>query len=379
MSGAMQIALVAVAAGLACALVGVFLVLRRLAMMADAISHAILPGLVAGYFLARGPNVLVGFLGATASGLLTVVLVEALTRSGRVKQDAAIGLVFPALFALGVLVVSKYFANVHIDTDAVLYGEIAFAPFDTIVVGGRDLGPQSLWVLGGLGLLNAGFLAMLYKELKISTFDAGLAATLGFAPGVLHYLLMALVAVTTVGAFSAVGAILSVALIIVPPVCASLLTRRLPVMIALSVLIGATCGLAGYGLASVWDVSISGMIATSLGAAFVASLLASPSQGLLARAVKRARQRLRFAAEMLVVHLHAHEDTPEQARENTLLHLEQELGWPPDRAARIVALAQRNGLVTARDGMLWLTPTGKEVAKEVAQRGANGSPAPSIV
>ena len=121
----------------ACALAGIFLVLRRMAMMADAISHAVLPGLVAGFVLAhaanlaRGGELLASFVGAIAAGLLTVVLVEALTKSRRVKEDAAMGVVFPALFALGVFVISKYLANVHIDTDAVLFGEIAFTPFDT--------------------------------------------------------------------------------------------------------------------------------------------------------------------------------------------------------------------------------------------------------
>ncbi len=368
MSSSALIAMVAVAAGLSCALAGVFLVLRRMAMMADAISHAILPGLVGGYVLAKGPNILVGFIGATLAGLLTVVLVEALTKSRRVKQDSAIGLVFPALFAIGVLVVSKYFANVHIDTDAVLYGEIAFAPFDTFVWNGRDLGPQSLWVLSGLTILNAIFIAAFYKELKLSTFDAGLAATLGFVPAVLHYLLMALVAVTTVGAFSAVGAILSVALIIVPPVSASLLTRRLPALIGVSMAIGAGSALAGYALASYWNVSISGMIATTLGGVFGGVLLFAPTQGLIAQAIRRRQQRTQFATEMLVVHLATHEATPQQQQESTLLHLEQELGWQTDRAAQIVAKAQHLGLVLYQDGALALTPSGKTLAISVASR-----------
>src|SRR5918998_1590562 len=169
----MIVALVGVAAASSCALIGAFLVLRKMAMMADAISHAILPGLVAGYFLAEGPDLLAGFLGAAAAGMVTVTLVEILSRSGRVKEDAAIGLVFPALFALGTFLVSKFFGNVHLDTDAVLYGEIAFAPFDRLVVGGYDIGPQPLWVLGGLTLINLVFVAVFYKELKLATFDAG--------------------------------------------------------------------------------------------------------------------------------------------------------------------------------------------------------------
>lgn len=368
MSSSLQIALVAVAAGLSCALAGVFLVLRRMAMMADAISHAILPGLIGGYVLARGPNIIVGFIGATLAGLLTVFLVESLTKSRRVKQDVAIGLVFPILFAAGVLVVSKYFANVHIDTDAVLYGEIAFAPFDTLVVKGVDLGPQSLWVLLSLTLLNAIFLLLFYKELKISTFDAGLAAALGFLPGLIHYALMGLVAVTTVGAFSAVGAILSVALIIVPPVTASLLTKKLPALIFLSMVVGASSALLGYGLATLWNVSISGMIATTLGGVFAISLLIAPERGVISQMIKRRRQKTQFATEMLVIHLSTHESTLEQERENTILHLEQELGWDSERAQTIVNRAVQLGVVNNEDGSLHLTDKGRSLASFVATR-----------
>ncbi|MCS6777270.1 MAG: metal ABC transporter permease, partial [Chthonomonadaceae bacterium] len=164
MSFSMVIGIVAVLATTACTLAGVFLVLRRMAMMADAISHAVLPGLVAGYAAAGGPHPAGAFAGAVVAGLLTVILVELLNRSRCMKEDAAIGIVFSALFALGVFVVSQYYANVHLDTDAVLFGEIAFTPFETWQPGGRDLGPQAIWMLGGLTLLNALFLTLCYKE-----------------------------------------------------------------------------------------------------------------------------------------------------------------------------------------------------------------------
>jgi len=376
------VAIVALAAGVACALAGVFLVLRRMAMMADAISHAILPGLVGGYVLDAqlsraetghgeghsAPSILLGFLGATAAGLLTVALVEALTKSRRMKEDSAIGLVFPVLFAIGVWIISRFYGNVHIDTDAVLYGELAFAPFDTLTVAGRDWGPQSFWVLAALTVLNALFLATFYKELKLSTFDAGLAATLGFMPVLMHYFLMGVVAVTTVGAFSAVGAILSVALIIVPPVTASLLTQRLAVLIGLSVLIGAVAGVGGYAVSAIWDVSPSGMIASVLGVIFGTVLMVAPKQGLVAQAIRRRRQRTQFALEMLVVHLSTHENTPQQDQESTLLHLEQELGWNTEKAAWIAARAEREGLIQNRDGGLTLTSAGHNLARTIAAR-----------
>lgn len=303
MSAEVVILLTAVLVAIACALPGVFLVLRRLAMVADAISHAILPGIVVAYFLARGPNLLAGFFWATLAGVLTVALIEALHRTRRVKEDAAIGIVFPALFALGTFLVARFFANLHVDTDAVLYGEIALAPFDTLVIAGRDLGPQSLWVMSGLALLNLGFILLFYKELKLATFDPGLAAALGFAPVALHYALMTIVAITTVGAFTAVGAILVVALLIVPAATAYLLTDRLPAMIGLAVLAGALAGVGGYSLATVIDASISGSMTVVGGALFGLALLVSPSHGLLPRWRRHRRLVHRLAADLLAAEL----------------------------------------------------------------------------
>ncbi|HEU4325886.1 MAG TPA: metal ABC transporter permease [Roseiflexaceae bacterium] len=259
----------------ACALPGCFLVLRRMAMMADAISHAILPGLVAGYFLARGPNLLAGFAGAAAAALITVSLVEALQNTRRVGGESAIGIVFPAMFALGTVVVSRWFADVHLDADAILYGNIEFAPLDRLVVAGRDLGPLPLWVMGGLFVLNLAFVTLCYKELKLATFDPGLAATLGFAPALLHYALMASVSLTAVGAFTAVGAVLAVALLIIPAATAYLLTDRLPLMMLLAVLAGALAAGLGYAAALALDASVAGSIATAAGLLFGLALLRS--------------------------------------------------------------------------------------------------------
>ncbi len=352
----------------ACASIGAFLLLRRMAMLADAISHAILPGLVAGYFLARGPNLLAGTVGAIATGLLTVTLVELLLRSRRVKEDAAIGLVFPALFALGTLLVSKFFANVHLDTDAILYGEIAFAPFDRLIIAGYDVGAQPLYVLGGLTILNLLFILTFYKELKLVTFDQAFAATIGFSPVLLHYMLMTMVSITTVGAFTAVGAILVVAFLIVPPATAYLLTDRLPLMIALSMAIGIVAAISGYTLAIILDASIAGAMATTAGICFSLAALFGPQYGLLAQARRRARQRQLFATEMLVVHLAHHEGTPEQARESTLAHLQSELRWSPEFVRKVVRRAQQSGLIQREHEHLELTEGGRLLADHVTER-----------
>lgn len=369
MSPELVILLTGVFTAAACALVGSFLLLRRMAMLADAISHAILPGLVAGYALARGPNVWVGALGAAAAGLATVVLVEVLIKSGRVRQDAAIGLVFPAMFALGTFLVSRFFSNVHLDADAILYGEIAFAPFDLLIIGDRSYGPQPLWVLGGLTAINLSFILLFYKELKLTTFDGAFAATMGMTPTLMHYALMTMVSFTTVGAFTAVGAILVVAFLIVPAATAYLLTNRLPVMIALSVAAGILAALGGYAMAMALNASIAGAMATVAGLIFAAALLFAPEHGLIAKRARRSRNRKQFATEMLVVHLSNHEGTPEQRTESTLAHLQQELRWTAEFATQVVRRATQARLIELQNGYLELTEHGRTLAQGVTARG----------
>ena len=286
-----------------CALVGSFLVLRKLSLVGDAISHTVLLGIVIGALIAGSVSGLPTLLGATVVGLLTVALVEAVAGSGLVKEDAAIGIVFPALFALGVVLVSRYAGNVHLDVEHVLYGEIAYAPFDILEIGGVELGPRPLWTLGAIALIDLLFVLLCYKELKLASFDPGLAAALGLSPAVLHYALMGVVSLTTVGAFDAVGAILVVAFLIVPPATAYLLTDRLPVMLVLATGAGALAALGGYALARALDASIAGSMATMAGLLFALAFLFSPSHGLVARAVRLARLRREFAQRVAALPL----------------------------------------------------------------------------
>jgi manganese/zinc/iron transport system permease protein len=238
------------------------------------------------------------------------------------------------MFSLGVLGVSLAFRNVHLDLDAVLYGEIAYAPFNILEVSGTQWGPESLWLMGGVLIINVLFVALFYKELKLSTFDRGLAGALGFAPTALHYALMSLVSVTSVGAFQSVGAILIVAFIIVPPATAYLLTKRLETMVLLAVLMGAISSVGGYALAIALDASIAGAMASMAGALFGLALLFSPTQGLVSAAMRRTRQRRMVSGHLLASHLAHHDRAVSDAE------LLEELGWSERalREARTAAL-----------------------------------------
>jgi manganese/zinc/iron transport system permease protein len=347
----------------ACALPGAFLVLRRMAMMSDAISHTVLLGIVIGFFIVEDLSSPMLIVGAAATGLLTIILVELLNRTRLVREDTAIGLVFPALFSVAVILISRYAGNVHLDTDAVLLGEIALAPFERFVPFGVDIGPISLYVMSGILLINLVFITLFYKELKVTTFDPGLAAALGFSPALIHYGLMTLVSITAVGAFDTVGSILVVALMIAPPVSAYLLTDHLPRLLALSVLLGVGSAIGGYWLAHWVDASIAGAMATTAGVFFVAVLLLAPERGLVAIAHRRRRQRWEFAQAALAIHLFHHEDAPEASRENRVDHLSEHLRWTPEFAGQVVSLAEVRGLIRRENGYLALTEVGRATAQ----------------
>lgn len=366
MTPQLEVQFIAVIIAAACALPGVFLVLRRMAMLSDAISHTVLLGIVLGYFLTRNLGSPLLFVGAAATGVLTVALVELVSGTGLVKEDAAIGLVFPALFSIAVILISRYAGNVHLDTDSVLLGELAFAPFDRVTIFGLDL-PRALAVGGGVLALNLMLLGLFYKELKLATFDAGLAAALGFAPALVHYGLMTAVSVTAVAAFDAVGSILVIALMVAPPATAYLFTNHLPRMIGLSVLIGAGSALAGYALASELNVSIAGAMATVTGVAFLFGFLFAPERGLLAQALRRREQRWSFAEQMLVLHLLNHEGTPDAAKECSPSHLSAHLRWPSTFAEAVVRRAAQHGYIQS-GALLALTDQGRTLAQEASMR-----------
>lgn len=363
-SAQLEIIVIASLTSAACALVGVFLVLRRLSLVSDAITHSVLLGIVLAFFITESTTSPLLLVAAALTGVLTVALVELVVRTRLVKEDAAIGLVFPALFSIGVILVSRYAGGVHLDIDAVLLGELAFAPFDRLEVGGWDLGPTSMVVMAVVLAIDAAVIALLWKELKLAAFDSALALSLGFAPTAVTYGLMTLVSLTAVGAFNAVGSILVVALMIAPPAAAYLLTDSLWRMTALAVSIGVASAIAGYWVAYALDASIAGCIAATSGVAFALAWAFAPGRGLVAAARRRTRQRLEFAQAMLAIHLANHEGTAEAFEESRLDHLGRHLRWDAARIRRVVETAEKRGLVQERDGTLTLTDRGRSLARE---------------
>ncbi len=369
MSPELEIVLIGVVTAVAAALPGTYLVLRRTALVSDAISHAILPGIVVAFFFTRDLNSPLLLLAAAATGVLAVVLIEALIRSRLVPEDASIGLVFPALFSIGVILISRYAGGVHLDTDSVLLGELAFAPFDRLLLGGIDLGPRALWTMGAILILNLVVIGLAWKELKLATVDAGLATLLGFSPALIHYSLMTLVSITAVGAFDAVGSILVVALMIAPPATAYLLVDRFAPMLWLGAVVAAVSAVLGYGVAFLLDVSIAGSMAGACGLLFAFAFLFAPRRGLLAQGRRRAVQRLDLGVRMLVVHLLHHQDTEAAEEECGLSGLHRHLKWSVGRTQQVVREAEQKSLVERSGELLRATDAGRRLAEAAVTGG----------
>ena len=437
------------------ALLGTFLLLRGMALTSDAISHTVLLGIVVVFLLMvyvfqteadlSSPWLIIG---AAAAGVLTVVLTELIHRSGLVREDAALGLAFPLLFAISIILISRFADNVHLDADAVMVGEIGVAwantnshcldHCETVVItpddpraqtqrqcsNCRELGisprdaraefvetcgncgeynpaqawragfidtepvlvfwPKALTVMGVLTLLTGAFVTLFYKELKLSTFDSALAATLGFRPGLLHYALMVMVSLVAVGAFDAVGSVLVVAFFIIPPAAAYLLTTRLSLMLVLSPLIGAVGAFTGYdlargnllglvqindvlgwlnrtfglGLLPQWDSSISASMVLMLFGCFLLAWVFSPRAGLISTLIGRGRQRRRFANQVVLGHIYNHQHTPQASGELRLATLHQHFRWTPQQTQRVLRRLRAARLVQAEGEQVALTEQG---------------------
>ena len=354
-SAQIEIQLIASIVAIACAIPGTFLVLRKMALISDAISHSILPGLVLGFFITHDLNSPLLIIMAALSGVVTVVLVEFIQKTKLVKEDTAIGLVFPVLFSIGVIMIAKNANDVHLDTDAILLGELAFAPFDRFLVDGSDLGPKSLWIIGTILLITIGLLFAFFKELKISTFDVGLATALGFSPIMIHYGLMSVASITIVGSFDAVGAILVVALMIAPAATAYLLTDNLKRMLSLSVVFGVFSAIAGYWLAHWLDASISGSMTTILGIVFLLVYLFAPKRGLISVLYRNKQQQIEVSLLTFLLHLNNHQEISERH----INHLNEHINWRRVKSKSVLDLALKNNMIVIEKSIISLTDKGK--------------------
>lgn len=271
-----------------CGCVGNYLVLRRMALVGDAISHSVLPGLVLAFLFTQGNQSYAMFLGAVAAAVLATLLIEGIHKFSRIKQDAAIGITFSSLFALGVLLVSLFADRIDLDAECVLHGDMVFVAVTPPVMWNEvPLAPPAVLRMGIVALITGALILVFYKELLVSSFDPGLAATLGFRPSLIHHALMVWLSVVVVSSFEAVGAILVIAMLILPGATASLITDSLPYRMLISIGHAALSSILGMHF-SVWlDGSPAGSMVVMGSALFTGVWIVSPRARLLGRWIGR--------------------------------------------------------------------------------------------
>jgi manganese/zinc/iron transport system permease protein len=245
-----------------------------MSMTGDAISHAVLPGIVIGYFVSGSQRSLEVIIGAGLLGILSTLMIDALRKKAKVQLDASIGITFTLLFAIGIILINLFAYKVDLDQECVLYGEIAYLPIDLwITQNGLNLGPRITWLAGLNFFLVSGFIYLLFKELSLTSFDENFSSSIGIPAKGVNLALMSMVSYTTVSSFESVGAILVVALLVVPPSTAYLWTKSLIPLLRLTAALGILIAILGYYLAFWIDSSIAGMMVAVAGAFFFGSAL----------------------------------------------------------------------------------------------------------
>lgn len=348
---------VAVLCNTSCAILGCFLVLRRMSLLGDAISHAVLPGLVLAYLLTGSLNSWAMAVGAGILGILTSLFTQWIHHLSRVPEDAGMGVVFTSLFAVGVIMISHAASHVDLDPGCVLYGLIEFVPLDTTPVFGVEM-PRAVQTLGPALLVTLLYVTLFWKELKIVSFDPALAAAMGISVAFVHYSLMAMVATVTVASFEAVGSILVIAMLIVPAATGHMLSDRLFGLVVWSVVVAVASAILGYLGAVQWNTSIAGMMAVSAGVLFAIAIFFSPKHGIASQIVRRLRLALRIAREDVLAQLFR----AEEKKQIEIAHREAP-------SSRLQWLARRQlhhrGDIVFRDDKWRLTESGRSIAGEL--------------
>jgi len=252
-----------------CSIVGCYLLLRKMSMMSDAISHSILPGIVISFLLSESRSTIIMLTGATIMGIISTFLIEFLKNKIKIKNDASIGMVFTFLFAIGIILISYFTNKVDLDQDCVLYGEISYVALDLwITKNGINLGPKSIYLLSFILIFNLIFISLNYRELYITTFDPEFSESIGIKTKKWHYLLMIVTSITIVSSFESVGSILVISFIVVPAATAYIITKKLKNMLVVSSLFGIISSIIGYYLAILINSSISGAMSMTSGIIF---------------------------------------------------------------------------------------------------------------
>jgi len=362
-----------VLSAMSCALLGNFLVLRRQSMMGDAISHAVLPGLAIAFLISGSRESLPMLIGAILIGIFTTMLIQVIDKISGLDRGASMGVVFTTLFAIGLILIRQAADQVDLDPGCVLYGAIELTPLDTTMIFGHEI-PNAVVTNGAMLAANLAFVVVFYKELKITSFDPALATTIGINANLMHYLLMTLVAATTIAAFESVGSILVIAMLIVPGAAAHLLTDRMGRMLAISLVFAALSAALGHvGAITVprWfgfqDTSTAGMMAVAAGVLFVLVFFFAPRYGMVSRVLRQLQLGMKIIGDDVLGFLYRYQELAAEGAApmavpdvKAALKETQAVTW-------VIGTLRRKGLVHQENGGLALTPSGMDAGKKLVR------------
>lgn len=346
---------IALITAVTCSLCGTFLVIKRESLVSEGLSHAVLPGIVLAFIVFRDRSSPLLIVGAALTGLIMVALTQLIRRTKLVDGEASLGLVFAALFSVGIILSSQKINNVHFHAHCIIDGNLTFAPLNKLEFGDWVLGPKSFYVMLTTLILVVTFIVVFYKELKLALFDETLSKSFGLRPVLLHYSWLGLVSLTTVAAFETAGSILVVALMITPPAMAILLTNQLHKMLWVSAVISSVCAAAGLYAGRPLDIAPSGPIASISGFLFLVVLFVAPTKGIVAKHLRRKKQRAKLFRSLL---LHQVSESSDDTNGVALDLLLKSAIWKPKQFEEALQYSLNNGYVHQQNGEVTLTANG---------------------
>lgn len=365
-----QTLFIAVTIGMSASLLGVFLVLRKLAMMVDAISHTIILGIVFAYLVTNDLNSPLVIIGATLMGVLTSFLIEWLIKTKRVAADAATGTIFPLLFSIAIIILSTSLKYVHLDAHVVT-GNLEFSAFEQLNLFGQDIGARALYIGIFILVVVVLFIKIFFKELKIISFDSVLALSLGIFPSVIHYLFMMLVSLATVQAFNVVGVVMVLALMIGPPATALLFSKGLKQALCYAVTISIINTAGGYFIAMFvfnGDVNIASVISTLTLITFLLVWVFEPKKGLITKLIYQAKRKSSYELAALMLHIANHSDKLDFKEELHETKISKHLMWQKTKIDKYIHQGMRLGYIEMKNSILYLTDKGSIYHNQVIQK-----------
>ncbi len=346
--------------GICCGLMGTFLVVRKLALMGDALSHAVLPGVALGFLWSMTKNPLAIFIGAVVAGLLGAVVVQVIRSTTRHKEDAALGFVLSSFFGVGIVLftmIQNVPGGAKSGLDKFMFGQAA------------ALGPGDVGLLAGVTVLALLAIVLFYKEYVVTSFDEGFAQSLGLPVRFYHYSLMLLLAFAIVSALQAVGVVLVSAMLVIPAAAAFLLTDRMGWMLVLSAVFGMSAGVAGAFFSFTGrNLPTGPFMVLAAAAVFLLALLLAPRHGLLTRLWRRRSRAARIRRENTLKAIYHVMEDEDFAREAVRVDEVAERRREPVAAAqRELTDLRRAGYATEDDGQITFTPEGWQRACEIVR------------